>query len=530
MAFHRALTLLDVFRYSPRAPAGCTVKETAMKKKIATALVIVFATLSLTVPALAKDPWVIAFGEEPFTLNPANKGALAAVSDYVEIHIFDALVDVTGPEMSLKPMLAERWENPNPNTWRFHIRRGVKFHNGDPLTAEDVKFTIDLGLANKGSTQNSYLGPTETVRVVDPYTVELTTKTPFPPLLANISRLHIVPRVYAKIGADAFSTKQPIGTGPYKFVEWQHGQRIVLEANPDYWAGAPAPKRLIFRFIPDPSTRAAELKAGGVDIITGPPIAQLKELAAGDTAIVTVPAVRVIAYPFNTLQKPLGDVRVRRALNLAVDRETIVKTLLQGYGKPTGQPFIPGWLGYDPEIKPFPYDPAQAKKLLADAGYASGFDLTWNISTGVFLADKEIAEAASAMLGQVGVRVRLVPTERAKIQKDLQAGTFDGMTAGQWGTSAESDVMAKWFFRPHIFTPELDAKLAPLVAAASNEVDRTKRGKIWTDLSRLAHDEALWLYIHYQDETIAKRRDIPWQYSNGRGSKGYIYYYIPAAR
>ncbi len=501
-----------------------------MKKKIATALVIVFATLSLTVPALAKDPWVIAFGEEPFTLNPANKGALAAVSDYVEIHIFDALVDVTGPEMSLKPMLAERWENPNPNTWRFHIRRGVKFHNGDPLTAEDVKFTIDLGLANKGSTQNSYLGPTETVRVVDPYTVELTTKTPFPPLLANISRLHIVPRVYAKIGADAFSTKQPIGTGPYKFVEWQHGQRIVLEANPDYWAGAPAPKRLIFRFIPDPSTRAAELKAGGVDIITGPPIAQLKELAAGDTAIVTVPAVRVIAYPFNTLQKPLGDVRVRRALNLAVDRETIVKTLLQGYGKPTGQPFIPGWLGYDPEIKPFPYDPAQAKKLLADAGYASGFDLTWNISTGVFLADKEIAEAASAMLGQVGVRVRLVPTERAKIQKDLQAGTFDGMTAGQWGTSAESDVMAKWFFRPHIFTPELDAKLAPLVAAASNEVDRTRRGKIWTDLSRLAHDEALWLYIHYQDETIAKRRDIPWQYSNGRGSKGYIYYYIPAAR
>jgi peptide/nickel transport system substrate-binding protein len=501
-----------------------------MKKKIAVALVIVFATLSLTVPALAKDPWVIAFGEEPFTLNPANKGALAAVSDFVEIHIFDALVDVTGPEMSLKPMLAERWENPNPNTWRFHIRRGVKFHNGDPLTAEDVKFTIDLGLANKGSTQNSYLGPTETVRVVDPYTVELTTKTPFPPLLANISRLHIVPRVYAKIGADAFSTKQPIGTGPYKFVEWQHGQRIVLEANPDYWAGAPAPKRLIFRFIPDPSTRAAELKAGGVDIITGPPIAQLKELAAGDTAIVTVPAVRVIAYPFNTLQKPLGDVRVRRALNLAVDRETIVKTLLQGYGKPTGQPFIPGWLGYDPEIKPFPYDPAQAKKLLADAGYASGFDLTWNISTGVFLADKEIAEAASAMLGQVGVRVRLVPTERAKIQKDLQAGTFDGMTAGQWGTSAESDVMAKWFFRPHIFTPELDAKLAPLVAAASNEVDRTRRGKIWTDLSRLAHDEALWLYIHYQDETIAKRRDIPWQYSNGRGSKGYIYYYIPAAR
>ncbi len=501
-----------------------------MTKRLVRILLGVLTIVSLASPALAKDTWVIAFGEEPFTLNPANKGALAAVSDYVQIHIFDALVDVTGPDMSLKPMLAERWENPTPTTWRFHIRHGVKFHNGDPLTAEDVKFTIDLALANKGSTQNSYLGPTESVRVVDPYTVELTTKTPFPPLLTNISRLHIVPRAYARIGADAFSTKQPIGTGPYKFVEWQHGQRIVLEANPDYWAGAPTPKRLVFRFIPDPSTRAAELRAGGVDIISGPPVAELKELATGDTEVVHVPAVRVIAYPINTLQKPLGDVRVRRAMNLAVDRETIVKTLLQGYGQPVGQPFIPGWLGYDPAIKPFPYDPAQAKKLLAEAGYPNGFDVTWNISTGVFLADKEIAEAAAAMLGQVGVRVRLVPTERAKIQQDLQKGTFDGITAGQWGTVPESDVMAKWFFRPHIFTPALDAKLASLVTAASGEIDRTKRGKIWSELSRFAHDQALWLYIHYQDEAVAKRRDIPWQYRGGRGSRTYVYYFIPASR
>src|SRR5258706_7600986 len=172
-----------------------------MGKKAATVVILVLAVLGLGVPATAKDQWVIAFGEEPFTLNPANKGALAAVSDYVQIQMFDALVDVTGSDLlALKPMLAERWENPNATTWRFHLRRGVKFHNGDPLAAEDVKFTIDLALGNKGSTQNSYLGPTESVRVIDPYTVELLTKTPVPPLLSNISRLHIVPRVYEKIG------------------------------------------------------------------------------------------------------------------------------------------------------------------------------------------------------------------------------------------------------------------------------------------------------------------------------------------
>jgi peptide/nickel transport system substrate-binding protein len=499
-------------------------------KKVQTALWVVALVLTLTMPALAKDQWVIAFGEEPYTLNPAGKGALAAVSDYVQIHIYDALVDFTGPDLTLRPMLATRWENPNPTTWRFHLRRGVKFHNGDPLTAEDVKFTIDTQLANKGGTINAYLGATEAARVVDPYTIEITTKTPFPALLFNLTRVHILPRAYDKIGADAFAAK-PIGSGPYRFVEWQRGQRIVLDVNGEYWGGQPTPKRLVFRPIVDPSTRAAELRAGGVDIISNPPIPQVKELSAGDTMVVTVPGARVIAYPINTLQKPLNDVRIRRALNHAVDRETIVKSLLQGFGKATGQPFTTGWLGYDPEIKPYPYDPAQARRLLAEAGYPTGFEVTWNISTGAFLADKEIAEAASAMLGQVGIRARLVPTERAKIQRDLQSSTFDGITAGQWGTVAESDIMVRWFFsKPRIFTPELDAKLNQLVTTAASELDRDKRTRVYQELSRFAHDEALWLFIHHQDELIAKRRDISWQVTSARGGKAHIYYFVLAPR
>jgi len=499
-------------------------------KIIQTMLLVLVVALTTPASLLAKDQWVIAFGEEPYTLNPAGKGALAAASDYVQIHIYDALVDFTGPDLTLKPMLALRWENPNPTTWRFHLRRGVKFHNGDPLTAEDVKFTIDLQLANKGASINTYLGSTEGARVIDPATIEITTKTPFPALLFNLTRLHILPRAYEKMGEEAFAAK-PIGSGPYRFVEWQRGQRIVLDANPDYWGGQATPKRLVFRSIVDPSTRTAELRAGGVDIITSPPIPQVKELNSGDTTILTVPGARVIAYPINTLQKPLNDVRVRRALNLAIDRETIVKSLLQGFGKATGQPFSPGWLGYDPEIKPFPYDPAQARRLLAEAGQSAGFDVTWNISTGVFLADKEIAEAAAAMLAQVGVRARLVPTERAKIQRDLSSSTFDGITAGQWGTVAESDIMVRWFFqKPRIFTPDVDAKLNQLITAAAAELDRDKRARIYRELGRLANTEALWLFIHHQDELIAKRRDIPWQVMSARGGKAHIYYFVLAPR
>ena len=135
-------------------------------------------------------------------------------------------------------MLAVRWENPNPNTWRFYLRRGAKFHNGDALTAEDVKFTSRPSSPTRAPS-TLYLGPTEGARVIDPYTVEITTKTPFPPLLHNLTRMHILPVAYDELGADQFAAKKPIGSGPYRFVEWQRGQRIVLDVNADYWAGPP---------------------------------------------------------------------------------------------------------------------------------------------------------------------------------------------------------------------------------------------------------------------------------------------------
>src|SRR5438552_6407378 len=256
-------TLADPRRISPRTRTDVSVDrrgdhtvKTLRNAPIvgAAALALIALALIVPAPAHAKDQWVVAFGDEPFSLNPANKGAQAVVSDYVMIHLYDALVDFTGPDLAPKPMLAVRWESRHATTWRFTLRRGVKFHNGDPLTADDVKFTIDTQLANKGSSINTYLGPTEGARVIDPLTVEITTKTPFPPLIFNLTRLHILPRAYDKMGGDAFAAK-PIGTGPYRFVEWQRGQRIVLDVNPDYWGGQATPKRLVFRPIADPSTR-----------------------------------------------------------------------------------------------------------------------------------------------------------------------------------------------------------------------------------------------------------------------------------
>ena len=191
-------------------------------------------------------------------------------------------------------------------------------------------------------------------------------------------------------------------------------------------------------------------------------------------------------------------------------------------------PLTSAWLGHDPAVKPFPYDPARARQLLAEAGYPQGFEATWSISSGVFLKDAEIAEAVAGQLRQVGIRLKLSPTERAKIQKDAQEGTFQGMTSVAWGTQFEPDPMVNWvFMRPHMSTP----KIQELVRQGRAEVDLEKRRRTYQELYRTAHDEAMWLFVHAQDELWAKRRDVAWQPYNITGSKALVYYFqVPGGR
>ena len=249
---------------------------------------------------------------------------------------------------------------------------------------------------------------------------------------------------------------------------------------------------------------------------------------SGDTQVTPVKGGRIIIYPFNVSAAPFNDKKVREAANLAVNKDAIVKNVLGGRGIVMAGPFTPAWLGYDPSVKPFAYDPAKAKALLAEAGYPQGLDTTWSISSGVFLKDTEIAEAVAGQLRQVGIRAKIVPTERAKIQKDAQENNFQGITSVAWGTQFEPDVMLNWvMMRDHMTVP----KIKELVLAGRAEVDLEKRRKIYQELYRTAHDEAMWLFVHAQDELWAKRRDIPWTPYSITGSKAIVYYFqVPGGR
>ena len=472
-----------------------------------------------------KAQWVVAIGEEAESLDPPT--SMLFTSEVYQQHIFDTLVGIEGDDLKPVGLLAERWETVNPTTWRFHLRRGVKFHNGKALEAEDVRYSFQQ-YADAQNRRSVYARGIQKVEVRDANTVDLITAEPQASLLFNLTRLQILPRdAREKAGAQGFN-QQPIGTGPYRFVEWKRDQQLVLEANPAYWRGTVNPKRLVFRPIKDATTRAAELRSGGVDVIAGPPVPQLDALDSGETQVVPVKGGRIIIYLFNVTQPPFDKQKVREAVNLAVNREAIVKNVLGGRGVVMAGPFTSAWLGFDPAVKPHAYDPARARQLLAEAGFPQGFETTWAISSGVFLKDTEIAEAVASQLRQVGVRVKLTPTERAKIQKDVQEGTFQGMSSVAWGTQFEPDPMLNWvFMRPHLGAP----RLQELVKQGRSETDLEKRRKIYQELYRTAHDKAMWLFVHAQDELWAKRRDVPWTPHNITGSKAIVYYFqVPSAR
>ncbi len=473
----------------------------------------------------AKAQWTVAIGEEGESLDPPT--SMLFTSEIYQQHLFDTLVGIEGDDLKPVGLLASRWETLSPTVWRFHLRKGVTFHNGQALDAADVKYSFEQ-YADTSNRRSVYARGIQRVDVRDPGIVDLMTAEPQASLLFNLTRLQILPReAREKAGAQGFA-QHPFGTGPYRFVDWKRDQQLVLEANPTYWRGPITPKRLVFRAIKDATTRAAELRSGGVDIIATPPIPQLALLDGGETQVVPVKGGRVIIYPFNLSQPPFDNPKVRQAVNLAVNREAIVRNVLGGRGVVLAGPFTAAWLGFEPSVKPFPYDPAQARQLLAEAGHPQGFEMTWAISSGVFLKDTEIAEAVAGQLRQVGIRVKLVPTERAKIQKDAQEGTFQGMTSVAWGTQFEPDPMLNWvFMRPWFGTP----RLQELVKAGRTETDLEKRRRIYQELYRTARDEATWLFVHAQDELWAKRRDVAWTPYNITGSKAIVYYFqVPPAR
>lgn len=308
------------------------------------------------------------------------------------------------------PELATSWEMIDPNTWQFKLREGVKFHNGVELTAEDVVFSIDVNTdPERAWTLSTTWGSVEGAEVVDDYTVNIFTSQPWPALPWFAAHLPIMLAEYTQEVGDEGLTANPVGTGPFKFVEIVPDDYLKLEAFDDYWGGRPKIDEVLWRLISEPSTRVAALQAGEVDLITQVP-ADLIPLVEADPNLHMqfVAEQMTLQLWFDTMTGgPLDDVRVREAIDYAIDKETIWRELMGGYGRLSEQMLTPGVFGYNPNIVARPYDPDKAKALLEEAGYADGVSLELQVQTGKYFVDRDAAIAIADQVGKVGVDLQV---------------------------------------------------------------------------------------------------------------------------
>lgn len=452
------------------------------------------------------EEWVIGLSSEPTALG-GPYAAYSVVHITVESHILEGLLDIQGEEMETVPLLAESWETIDDSTWEFRIRQGVTFHNGDPLTAEDVRYTLGEIMADPAVPRHSFVSQFESVEAPDEYTVVIRTKGPYGPMISRLPEMFILPKRVAEEVGDQIN-RNPIGTGPYKLVEWVQGSRIVMEANPDWWRGSVSPRRLTFRWLTDPTTRMAELESGGAHIIQAVPASRLDEVANSDRlSLVAIPKSTILPYIFNIAKPPFDDVRVRRAILYGTDRAAIVDALLGEYGTLLTGPTTDNWVGFDPSVEPYPYDPDMARQLLAEAGQTN---LTFDaiMTDGQFLRDREVWEAMANQLASIGVTMNLIPTERARILDQLNAGDFQ-LLQQSWGTRTDPDPMYSYYITNGTAYFNDDVAIQ-LVQDAKSTIDPDERKRIYQELFRRMADQAHWLFVYAQADAFGKQRDVDW--------------------
>jgi ABC-type transport system substrate-binding protein len=415
------------------------------------------------------------------------------------INVYDRLFEQS--PKGLKPGLAERWDtSADGRTWTFTLRKGVKFHDGTPLTAHTVKASLDrvMDPSLKLRQAGKYQGVTS-VEASDDVTLKLVTEKPLGSLPGNLTHQS---GGSIQNAAAAAQKKFGVGSGPFKLVEYVPDDRLVLDANKDYWGGLPGVDRLVFRIIPEARTRLSMLQAGEVQVIYNVAPNEIPGLRSDPRYHVEVPPSsgwRI--YGFNTQKKPFDDVRVRQALNYAVDKETIVRDILKGVGHVADSPFGPGMFSYVPTFT-YAYDPEKAKQLLSAAGLASGFKTSLLISPGEIISATEVATAVQAYLQQVGVQAEIKSLEQAvwlsELTKPMDQNTVE-MFEYQYG-GADPDALrlnlhsAEWppkrnaaFYK----NPKLDS----LFDEAATTADQAKRAEVYKQVQQMVMDDAPWLFI-----------------------------------
>lgn len=456
-------------------------------------------------------------------------------------HIFDNLVEMDANSIP-QPGLAESWSPVDDRTWEFRLRHGVKFQDGTPFTADQVIASFDHSktIEGVGAAAGAYLRG-KTYTKVDNYTIRIGTAQPAPLLPNEMTVLYIYPRA---VPVEQFNTGDAaIGTGPYRLHEWVKGSQIVLERNPSYWGKAPDWERVTFRLIGAGPTRIAALLNNEVDMINDVPPADISRLKATPEVnvimrsgerimLLTLDSSRDIS-PFVTdndgkpaFPNPLRDWRVRKAITKAINRDALVDRLMDGVAVAAGQIASPGMFGHDPNLKPEPFDPDGAKKLLAAAGYADGFRVTLHSPNDRYVNDAKTAEALGAMLTRIGIRTEVVVQPWQVFAGQQMGGGERGVPAYSatlygFGT-ATGETMSQHWMLLHTVNKERalghanvgeysNIRLDAYLDEAMRTMDATKREKMLWEIGRSYMNDVAAVPLFWQVNAWATRKGFSYE-------------------
>src|SRR6266545_1561921 len=477
--------------------------------------------------AAAEGKVVIAQGVDPTTLDPHLH--LETPASNVLLQMYDTLL-YRDKDLKLIPWLAESWRLVEPTVWEFKLRKGVKFHNGEDVDAEAVKYSLEriIDPNVKPQRQITFFNLVERVDVVDKLTARVITKKPFPVLENNLALLgNIVPPRYFKSNDMAHLAKNPVGSGPYKFVRWIKDEQIVMEANEKWWGGPVKVKTLVFRPIPEHAVRVAALQAGEIDIAVNVPPHLVPIIDKHPRLYVSkAPSVRTIFIPIYTYQfdaankpaapidGPTKDKRVRQAIIAAVDPTEIIKTVLEGQAIRTATPLTNKHFGFEPKLQPVKADPDRVKKLLTEASFPGGIDLTLNSPDGRYLKDKEVSEAVAGQLTKAGIRTRVRTFEwTTYLNQMVYIHKANPMYLIGWGnTTWDADGTLGPLWRSgnplaNNYNPDFDG----MIDEAQTAVDPKRRLEIYARAQRLMLEEGAVLPLYQQMDLYGVNKRVSFQ-------------------
>jgi peptide/nickel transport system substrate-binding protein len=492
-----------------------TDRRSLVKASVAAAAAGTILGAAAVRPASAQDgrTFTYAFKSDIQTLDPNL--STDTTTQNVQYQIFEQLVQM-GRDGQFEGLLAESWESVDDTTWRFTLRQGVTFHNGEAFNADAVVFSLER-LRDEEFAAPAAAGatPIASIEKVDDYTVDVITDGPYAAILSTLDgSLPILPPAYiGEVGNDGFA-EAPVGTGPFRFVEWVKDVEVRMEANPDHWRGVPAASELIFRPIPEDAARIAALQNQEVDWIAAVHVDRVPEFEGNDQiTIATRPGQGIYAQMDTIDTDAFKHVEVRQAVNHAVNVDSIIEDLLGGQATRLPSAFFVATPGFDPDMAPYTYDPDLARQMLSDAGVADGFQVTFSVAPGTQAAQKfeEVGQAIAQDLSQVGITAEIELIDPAVFSEryhnaELQFFMYAWGSAHESGRHIETLLHSEtrgYYYR----NPEADK----LIDAFMQEVDPEARVEAGAALNAFLQEDAPWLYLYQEPDIYGYLADVQWE-------------------